>query len=632
MTKVREERCFHVLYCLLAFLLVVNFGIVPFCDAGFSVSPTVFAGEPQWVEVRSPNFSVVTDAGDKRGREVAMRFEQMRAVFGALITRANVNLPIPLQIVAFRNTKGMRQVAPLFNGKPTQLTGLFQGDGDRSFIMLDMSVDDPWVVVFHEYAHQLMNGTLPGGTDAWFEEGFAVYFSSIEVDSKEARVGKIPDNDYAILRQMGMMKIADLFRVRQNSSIYNENGDHRTTFYVESGMLTHYIYDNQLLSKVATYFDLKENKHLPVEEAVQRAFGMSTAQFDQALRSYVNSGRYKYYPIPAPASISPSKYTVVPLSVAASSAVLADIHLHSHDYQEKALSEFQEILKSDPTNAAAARGVGYAYLQRHDFSQATEYFKRASQLDSKDPRVHYYIALLLAREGGFGVGADLPLMMKELETSISLDPGFADSYALLAFAQATSGDPPKALTTMQKALAISPRNESYLFNLANLYLTNRQPDQAIALLQSLRSSSNPEVASHAEAALEQAQLFRGMVQDGTAVYRQGKILQRETNSDGGDAEKMSAASAEPAATVPANLGAPKFVLGTLTNVDCSTPPLATLTVVSAAKTWKMTVADTNHLILMGTDKFSCAWTKQKVALNYRETSEGKGSVVSLEIQ
>jgi kynureninase len=43
------------------------------------------------VEVRSPNFSVVTDAGEKRGREVAMRFEQMRAVFGALMTKANVN-------------------------------------------------------------------------------------------------------------------------------------------------------------------------------------------------------------------------------------------------------------------------------------------------------------------------------------------------------------------------------------------------------------------------------------------------------------------------------------------------------------------------------------------------------------
>src|SRR5580698_3300021 len=120
----------------------------------------LFAGEPQWVEVRSPNFSVVTDAGEKRGREVAMRFEQMRAAFGILMTKAKVNLPIPLQIIAFRNTREMRQFAPIFKGKPTEVAGLFQGSTDRSFILLDMSVDNPWAVVFHEYAHQLMNGNL----------------------------------------------------------------------------------------------------------------------------------------------------------------------------------------------------------------------------------------------------------------------------------------------------------------------------------------------------------------------------------------------------------------------------------------------------------------------------------------
>ena len=120
------------LYCLTAVLLNVTVGNLLF----------VSAGEPQWVEVRSPNFSVVTDAGEKRGREVATRFEQMRAAFGTLMTKAKVSLAVPLQIVAFRNTKEMRQVAPLWNGKPTEVAGLFQTGQDRSFIMLDMSVEN----------------------------------------------------------------------------------------------------------------------------------------------------------------------------------------------------------------------------------------------------------------------------------------------------------------------------------------------------------------------------------------------------------------------------------------------------------------------------------------------------------
>src|SRR5215813_12250107 len=131
--------------------------------------PLVAKEDTQWLEVKSPNFSVVTDAGEKRGREVAMRFEQMRAVFSALMTKANVNLPVPLQIVAFRNTKEFKQFAPLWHGKPTQLAGLFQGGSDRSFILLDMSVENPYPTVFHEYGHQLMNGNLAQEADTWFE-------------------------------------------------------------------------------------------------------------------------------------------------------------------------------------------------------------------------------------------------------------------------------------------------------------------------------------------------------------------------------------------------------------------------------------------------------------------------------
>jgi Flp pilus assembly protein TadD len=587
----------------------------------FWSGPAVFAGEAEWVEVRSPNFSVVTDAGEKRGREVAMRFEQMRSVYGALITKSNVNLPVPLQIVAFRNTKEMRQVAPLFKGKPTQVAGLFQGGTDRSFIMLDLSVENPWAVVFHEYAHELMNGNLQIVSAPWFEEGFAEYFSSIEVDSKEARVGKIPHNEYEILHQLGLMKISDLFRVRQNTATYNESGDHRNTFYAESGILMHYIYDNQLMLKVADYFDLQQNKHRTVEDAIQQAFGMSAAQFDKTLHSYADSGRYKYYAIPTPASISPKNYTATPLSAATGNAVLADIHLHSPDYQKQALVEFQAILKSDPGNAAACRGLGYAYLQQQDFPHAAEYFKRASQLDSKDPRVHYYNALMMFREKG--LVSDMAAMTEELETSIRLDPSFADSYALLAFTQSTAGNSAEAIVTLRKALAISPRNESYLLNLANLYMANRQPDQAIAVLQSLRASGNPEFASRAAAMLAQVQ----QIQKVTEPEDEDEIEEEPVTRSSPPEETGPLPAAAPVPSGPA-----KFVTGRLISVNCSTPPLAILTVVSGTKTWKMSVPDRARVVLIGADEFSCAWSKQKVALNYRETSEGEGNVISLEIQ
>jgi len=596
------------------------------------------AGEPQWVEVRSPNFSVITDAGERRGRDAALRFEQMRSAFGTLMTKATVSIPVPLQIVAFRNTKEMRQVAPIFRGKPTQLAGLFQGGNDRSFIMLDMSVEDPWTTVFHEYAHQLMNGNMQAETEPWFEEGFAEYFSSIEVDGKEIHIGKVPHDDYLILHQVGMMKVTDLFKVVHYSETYNENGNARTAFYVQSGMLVHYIYDNQLLPKVATYFEARFQKHSSVEDAIQQAFGMSASQFDKALRNYVLEGRYRYYKVPAPAQVAEANYTVKPLTGADAAAALADIHLHSPDYQNKAIEEFEAILKSDANNAAACRGLGYAYLQKQDFTQAAEYFRRASEQDSRDPRVHYYNALLMARQSGFSPRADLPTLMKELETSISLDPKFADSYALLAFAQNTSGDHAKALDTMRKAITIDPRNESYRFNLANIYLANRQPDKAVAILRSLQNTENREMASRVSGVIASIQEFQQQSQLSEQSQHSGQfnnpqltLRRSETSEASRESENDSDVRPIPGSQT-SNWGPPIFLRGTIKSVDCSVEPSAILTLASGAKALKLKIADRQHVILIGADQFSCSWANKKAAVNYRQGDGGDTSVISLELQ
>src|SRR3989442_6593390 len=112
-----------------------------------------FSGEPEWVEIHSPHFSVITDAGDKRGRDVAVRFEQMRAVFGALMVKAKVNTPIPLQIIAFRNSKELRQFSPIWRGKATELAGLFQSGSHSGVILPELSGGETQENDFHQNPH-----------------------------------------------------------------------------------------------------------------------------------------------------------------------------------------------------------------------------------------------------------------------------------------------------------------------------------------------------------------------------------------------------------------------------------------------------------------------------------------------
>ena len=86
------------------------------------------ANQPAW-QINSTHFTVITDAGEKKGREIAFRFEQMRAVFATLLGKDRLNQSVPLTIVALASDKAYYQAAPLRQGQPIGVPGfLVRGD------------------------------------------------------------------------------------------------------------------------------------------------------------------------------------------------------------------------------------------------------------------------------------------------------------------------------------------------------------------------------------------------------------------------------------------------------------------------------------------------------------------------
>lgn len=584
----------------------------------------------RWIEVRSPHFSVVTDAGQRRGREVALRFEQMRAVFGTLILRSKVNIPVPLQIVAFKSAGGLRRFVPLWKGKPVELAGFYQMGEDRNFIALDLSANQGLRTVFHEYAHLLLNGNYPR-TQLWFDEGFAEYYSTIEVRNKEVEIGR-PPASARLLLETSLMPLATLFAVTQNSQTYNESGDRRTLFYAQSWLVVHYLFDTGKLKETGTYFDLVLNQHVPVPEAIQRAFGMEPKQFDRQIGVYAHSSHLVAHTFEAPAGIDDAGYSITELEEADANAVLADLHLHSPQYAEQAVQEFEAVLQLNPNHAAAHRGLGYAYLRKSQFEQAGEHFRRASELDSTDARVHYYAALLMNLSGRL---EDPWAMKKEAETAISLAPEFADAYNLLAIANAAEGDLEAAVEAMKKAVRLSPRSDLYLLNLAQYSLMARKWDDAAALFERLKASADPRLAALAAQNLER---IPNMKSNPPPLP-----VRRERPTDWSQYDepqwRRRTPSPSPPATVARKETPPaqpdtrpiKFLKGKLLQVDCSQPPAAVLTVLSGKRTWKLRAADSSTLVLVGTGAFSCAWRNRDVAVNYREGGQSDGDLVSLEL-
>jgi len=610
------------------------------------------AKDPDWIEVHSQHFSVVSDAGDRRAREVALRFEQMYFVFGTLFSKQTVNTPVPLEIVAFRNTHELRDFVPLWKGKPVQVAGLYQGGQDRNFILLDLSVEDPYQVVFHEYAHLLLNGNYPP-TQLWFDEGFAQYFSTIQVQVKgnQVQMGLAPQGAYETLRGNPLFHTTDLFSVRHDSKVYNENGDYRSLFYEQSWLYVHYLFDTKKMDQAAKYFSLTQSQQVPIAQALQQAFGMDAAHFDREIHDYLNGDRMYGYTIDLP-EMETMIYTSEKLRPLDSQAILADVHLHSPDYIEKSVDEFQQILGADPDNAVAHRGLGYAYLLQNQFSKAAPHFERAAVLNSKDPRVHYYSAYLMHEQAeASGTEENWPGMLAHLQTAIRLDPQFPDAYNLLASVQIEQGATDAALESSKAAIGLSPRNLQFQTVFGQCLIAAGKWDDAEAIFQRLKLSDDPVISANASKNLELIEQYKThgapshMVRDypvykekewGTNGTQMTQAGFKTTENPAETSASPSAASAQKPAPVKIDKRPIRFLKGTLVNVDCARDSSALLHVAvhtsTGQKVWSMSIADRDKLVLVGTDSFSCEWNGQKVAVNYREASSDKGDLVSLEIQ
>src|SRR5580704_12712847 len=160
---------------------------------GVFLSPSAPAAEPSlWFEIHSAHYTVITDAGEKKGSEVALRFEQMRAVFATLLSKERLNEPVPLTIVAFKNDKDYYQSAPLRQGQPIDVPGFFLPGEDQNFIVLNLFEEESWRAVAHDFAHLLLNYNYPP-VAGWFDEGLAEYFSSIRLDDKKYEIGGDPE-------------------------------------------------------------------------------------------------------------------------------------------------------------------------------------------------------------------------------------------------------------------------------------------------------------------------------------------------------------------------------------------------------------------------------------------------------
>ncbi|MFZ1167269.1 MAG: hypothetical protein WA722_09760 [Candidatus Sulfotelmatobacter sp.] len=657
------------------------------------------AEQSPWLEIHSTHFTVITDAGEKKGKEVALRFEQMRGVFAVMLMKDRLHEPLPLTIIAFKNDKDYYQTAPLRHGQPIDsqpidVPGFFLPGEDQNFIVLNLAEEESWRAVAHDFAHLLLNYNYPE-VQAWFDEGLAEYFSSIRVDDKKYEIGGDPElhsastggSPKSFTELLGgqnggqsWLALPDLLTMKPDNS-KNADSTPDTLFYAQSWMMMHYLLHDKKLPETGTYFDLVENQHVPVEQAVQKAYGMAPAQFDQEVKDYFHSlaplflaldasrqpGSHasmpQVYEFPEIVGPNDSAMTSKFLSEGDARATVDEVKIRIPDRRAAALQELQALATApNPTqakkaneknakdnkdedaaalpvavagNETAHRALAWDHLQHGEFEDAAEELGNAAALNRSDMWIRYYFSVLKYRmsQARHADIQGLPNMMQDLRAVLEWYPEFADAYDLLASARREGGGPVAAMQAERAAIELSPRNQQYVYHMAEIYVSDKKWVAARALLELLKTSSNPQVAAAAAESLAQlANEQKYGVSPATAASA-SKLSKPSSPFDVLDQDAAKRAAAEQAAqSGVADRRPTKFIQGTLVDVDCSQSPAAVLTVSSGSAVLKLRTADYKSLLLIGADTFSCEWNNRSVSVNYKSRGMSDGDLVSLEVR
>ena len=487
-----------------------------------------------WRRIDSPNFIVVGDVSGGELREIARRFESFREVLARVLTEKFIATAVPTVVIVFPSDRAFVPFKPKFNGKPIELSGLFLPRRDVNYIAMVRDWDeDTMRIVFHEYSH-LITSNIAGSIPLWLNEGLAEFYSTFQLaGDREAMIGRPVPGHLQRLNEHTLLSLEELLNVKHDSPLYNE-GDRRSIFYAQSWALTHLLLVAQpsRRDKLGAYVASVDTGTPPLE-AWQRAFAAD--RIDRELQNYVRRSVFNVFRFRFTDKTTSFDGSALPLAAADAEAFLAHFLVQQQRYDE-AIERLDRGAQGAPGWPAVVRaGIAVAQKDRAAAEKAL-----AGLPSSSDWLTSYFAGVALAdlvsegREAvsGQGYRAARAYFDAALKTRGEIPNAIARTVALEL--RSTPTPSPEALKAAERARALAPGREDYVFLSAQvLAQMNRYPEAATLLRSLAASTTRPEVRESA-----------------TNVLRQIDDLQRLRASS--DARRAAAASspAPPFDTLP----------------------------------------------------------------------------------
>lgn len=456
-----------------------------------------------WIELRTANFTLYSNAPEKTVRRIGADLEQLRDALSKLVPELMLNSPSPTYIFVFKDAESFKPYLHNREGQPLQSGGYFLARQFANYVAIYVYAiyNDQYrgerLTIYHEYIHYVLRNNY-ASLPLWFHEGLAEYYSTFKVGKDEALVG-LPIPEHILwLRQNPLISLESLFAVDENSRDYNE-ASRRSGFYAQSWVLVHYLISGSAERRLQAIESLRlALAGVPPDQIFKRAFGTDSTALERELSKYVKSYIFDTTRVPVRSEANLTM-EVVPMAWTDAVFHLGDL-LANNGSEQAAAEYFRAILAEQPSYGPAMAGLGHLEELAGRPEAARPWYEKAAQLAPEDFFVQYRYAVNLIEDPG---PDSLEKARAALNKAVRLRPDIGEAWARLGYTyQANDELPPEALQAMETAYRLLPSRMDVAHNLAIAYARAGQREKAEALIENvLVPRAEPEMIANAREAL-----------------------------------------------------------------------------------------------------------------------------------
>ncbi len=300
--------------------------------------PALLSADGHWLRFTAGPFEVFTDAGDHVGREVLVQFLEFRHAVGQILGEPELQTPLPVRILVFRNARGWTPPAPLSEGR------------DRYNIVLE----EKGIVAPAVYAAltRLFLESNTARMPAAFEHGLAEFFSTLQVNGIHITAGTPPSHPDLDWARIHLLVTDPEFYGRIRVLLYN---------------LRHGVAE---------------------EPAYRNAFNKSPAEIEAQANQHFAAGHFGTTSLDS-RPMAKSDFPERPASDAEARLARADLLAGA-----QSAAEYRGLLNDDVKIAEAHEGLGLLALREGRKDEARAEFASAIQAGSASARCYIEYARL----------------------------------------------------------------------------------------------------------------------------------------------------------------------------------------------------------------------------------------------